>query len=1311
MAKIYKETKVDLRPVSPSTVVNIQIPTQDGAQRRARFSITPFDAQEEPISKDEEEFAKRYLATQGSIYFRQRKAYPRAFVWRVVDDNRVLEIQSADLTRSAHEHHEANVTLRLDFQEAIIPSGVALADPEDHEVVNVFVLTVSKQLHTLTLRPEFFRRTSSIDENVSDWCKTSTPAPLAFSYPHRLHASSPYELFISLDSGALLRLTRRAGDDGSHWSPITFDEKTWGASLRGLVKWNAQPTIRFDGRNLDQTTATAIATTSDQTYVFAVCLNHTLKVWNLASNKLVGSKDLLNRPVQPQDTPSYTLNPADSSFIRVFNAERAMDGGHRYYIATYSPHEDGIFKFWAVKGGLTAPLTIEDLFPDATLKVPDPDPSGNMFWSVADFQIRPMEEGRHMELWVLWRNKSLYQLNSLHFDFQSLVQDWSTNWVSSAMELRRHEPPPAMVSSDAVDPTEKWLEYIFSPGRYSPETLETALAAYQEALRPMSSASALKRSVPLQERLCSTIAATVSLRKYSEDDMDFTRYRTDTDTKWRQFWQIADDINQRRMEPLSLAYDTYADMPWVLLSDACILVRECSATELVLHNSGSVLRDEIAKIGDRWRHRNVESELGDLYEQTPYLINVAAGFRKGLSPEVDRACQAALHAEIFAEPSLSVPDRMAAFQERCELGERVTDEAFDNLCAAMNEHLNIYNLPSELFYSIISTAPLGFPGKDSDLLCTVFGLRATVNGAQEMILHTKQVLYDLLILVVFLDGEINQEEGSTFDAVDLFSTLVDMLREYEMMSWLGSHTRKRTERHLEESETAGSTFSLKNPETKNRNVRVTTILEDLFAVHIKPRPPIGIPQTCTLTYGIRDVISWVTRQGEVAYPNVLVFIQCDLIANGNINLASDFWRFQPTTAWATYVKGRLCIAKSESDMAAVYFKKAAHLLSSGRALGNLHEMSSGLIDILSVDNFNNGLPKYFQHILTLFEHARAFSYVADFAILALQALECDNKNSIRDSDYASLRTDLLSRLFHASLKTCQFDQAYSALSRYTDLALQKSALGSLITSILSVSGPGTAGLKQLLHLPIPLTPHLSSYVDDTLVSLSKRQTSFISPLEPSNRSPDYQRILHAYRISRNDFRGAAEVGYQIVQRLRKARDAPSQQLIFKKNNDNDDTKRMIEEDDLESKEIRHELLALINLLACVEKSEAYIFVETEESLSGAEPNRRRSLQKDDDVFMDDVSIGSPSASHRASSSGGFNLNGRRDSRSSIGGGAGFNGFHESNKPRRRVIVTLDHLRREYQAELDRVSRIERGDWEFGAVEADEEDNEDTMVLS
>lgn len=117
-------------------------------------------------------------------------------------------------------HHEANLLLRLEFPEKIIPHGVALADSEDHEVLSLFVVTRDRHLYTISLRQEFFRRVAAIDENVPDWCKVSCPAPLAFAHPHRLHASSPQELFISLDSGALLRLTRKAGDDGTHYLKI-----------------------------------------------------------------------------------------------------------------------------------------------------------------------------------------------------------------------------------------------------------------------------------------------------------------------------------------------------------------------------------------------------------------------------------------------------------------------------------------------------------------------------------------------------------------------------------------------------------------------------------------------------------------------------------------------------------------------------------------------------------------------------------------------------------------------------------------------------------------------------------------------------------------------------------------------------------------------------------------------------------------------------------------------------------------------------------------------------------------------------------
>ncbi|KAL4812401.1 nucleoporin Nup120/160-domain-containing protein [Aspergillus spinulosporus] len=1314
MARIYKDTQVDLRPYSPSTIVNIPIPTQTGSQNRARLTISSLTDFVESTAKDEDEFARRYIATQGSVYFRKRNVYPRAFLWRVVNESKVLEIQCVDLTKGGIENHEYNITLRLDFQERILPSGVALADLEDHDVLNLFVITASKELHTLALRPEFFRKQASIDQNISDWCKSYIPAPLAFSYPHRLYASSPLELFISLDSGALLRLTRRAADDGSNWSPLTLDERTWGASLRGLVRWNAQTSVKYDGRTLDANVANAVAATSDQTYVFAVCLNHTLKIWNLATNKLVATKDLLGREIQ-QNSLTYSLNPAESSFIRVFNVERALDGGYRYYAVTYSPFEDGCFKFWAIKGGLTTPLEIEDLFPAATLRPLDPDSTGNMFWSIADFQVKPAEEGKRMELWVLWRNSGLYQLYTLHFNFESLVSDWANNWTTAVSDTRRQELPPPSTTSDVVDPTEKWLKYLLQPNRFPTEVLETSLTIYQEALKPLSSSSTSKKSAPLVERLCSTFAATVSLRKFEDDDMDFSRYRSDTDSKWRQFWQIADDLNKKRFEPLTLSYDAYCETPWVLLSDSCAVVRECSSTELLLHNPGPVLRSEGPKIADRWRHRNLESELGDLFEETSHLMTVASSFRKRFSADLDAACQSAIEAEIFAEPSSSVQDRMEAFRDRCDFSEQISNQIYNDLISEMNEKLNIYMLSSDIFFKILGTIPLGFPGKDSDLLPTHFGVKVTVNGVQETIQFTRQILIDLLVLVVFIDAEVEQDKRSTFDAVELFVELVTLLREYEMMLWLSSNMRKETDKFSKAVDSPNSSFSLTQLPSSDKGARITTILEDLFATDIKPRQAIGLPQSYILTLGIQDVLSWVSRPGEVAYPNALVYIQCDLIAKGNIELAWDFLRFQPSTSWSTYVKGRLYVAMSELDTAALYFRKAAYLLSCGKPLGNLHEMSSTLLDIVSVDCFHNGLPKYFQHVLSIFEQVRAFSHVSEFASLALQALASEH-GSEQDAEVSRLRNDLLSRLFYASLQTCQFDQAYSALSRYKDPALQKSALNSLITSILAASGPGSAGLEQILAFPTTLIPNLASHVDEILVSLAQKQpssTPFDAKTKWTEGTVDYQRILQAYRIKRGDYRGAAEVAYQNVERLRQARDTSTHHLLSKAKA-GDPLHHILEEDDPESNEIRHELLSLINLLACVDKSEAYILVDKKEarsltSQSGASLKTGTGAENDDEnVFMDDAD--EPTARHGSISNLRF-LSGKPSVLLPPP-------TSPAQGPRRRVIVTLDHLRREYQSELDRVSRIERGDWEFGLddgvsfdLERNVADNVDTMPLA
>jgi nuclear pore complex protein Nup160 len=369
-------------------------------------------------------------------------------------------------------------------------------------------------------------------------------------------------------------------------------------------------------------------------------------------------------------------------------------------------------------------------------------------------------------------------------------------------------------------------------------------------------------------------------------------------------------------------------------------------------------------------------------------------------------------------------------------------------------------------------------------------------------------------------------------------------------------------------------------------------------------------------------------------------------------------------------------------------------------------MSSNLLDLISVNYFYNGLPKYFQHIITVFEHARAFAHVADFAHLALQSLELSPG---MNDEYNSVRTDLMSRLFHASLKTCRFDEAFSAFLQLPDSALQKSAVTSLITTILTASGPGNAGLRRILHFPLSVNGSLCFHVDLVLESLAKKQLSATSSLgqaipvsgwqDPAN-IPNYNRILQAFRIARNDFRGAAEVAYRRVSHIRDARDrshAGGKQIATALDAD--------EEVDLESKELRHELLALINLLACMEKIEAYIVVEqTQQSARRASSgNRRDSSAGQGDTAMDGLA---PADTLHADASLGDSIQSRR------GSTGPFSQSRPDERSVKRVIITLEDLRREYQGELDRVSRIARGDWEFGVVaaEPEESDGEDMMNL-
>lgn len=208
------------------------------------------------------------------------------------------------------------------------------------------------------------------------------------------------------------------------------------------------------------------------------------------------------------------------------------------------------------------------------------------------------------------------------------------------------------------------------------------------------------------------------------------------------------------------------------------------------------------------------------------------------------------------------------------------------------------------------------------------------------------------------------------------------------------------------------------------------------------------------------------------------------------------------------------------------------------------------------------MPQYYSHIVALFDKEKLYSFVIDFARLALQFI----KSGSNDAAVSALRTEMHSRLFSAALQTSRFDLAHSVLTLFTDPALQHSSLRALVTRMCESSYA-----SQLTELPFI---GLQDAVDEIL---AKKCHSIV---EVSIGVP-YHKILYAWRIRHSDFRGAAAISFERLQRLQQSGEGD----------------RALGEDTLETA-VTKQYVALINALSCVDPKQAWILAD--------EPPRKQS---------------------------------------------------------------------------------------------------------
>jgi nuclear pore complex protein Nup160 len=598
--------------------------------------------------------------------------------------------------------------------------------------------------------------------------------------------------------------------------------------------------------------------------------------------------DILNQELDANDGAKPVIHPSHSQLVKVFG-----DSEESALCVTYSPLGTGQFKFWNVSPAEEGNLDVIDLFPNNSL---EPRTPTSDLWTLADFSVLLDRTNiNSFTLWTLWKNNTTYRVMKLDFrsgSFARVRDGWNDGWVAIANETLREAPLPMTFQGEASDSTDKWLQFILSPGKFTSATIETGLAIYKRGLG--SSKATSPRSESLAQRMCSTIASTATLGRKSNGHMDYEQFRAATDTQWRRFYRLLVELDKQRGEALSLVVDPQGQMPWVILADGVAAVRDCSGLERIWHNQ------EIAPLGA---------------EHVATLVTAAASFRDSLSDQLLHSCRTTLLWEIYEEPSQIDPVRMRLFYDKCDFANQIGEEEYSQLVNSLGGNFN--NVTPQVYDALLElmNPPEDIETRPQKNLLAEFGNKLIVKGVQETVELHRNLCLDQLILLVLIEGEINHgEEGIQFETAAVFSQLLKMLKALELIKWLSScQIALDVEKPERRDSVTDKAWSLKKP-----TIEKVTVLEGILRHLLSLDTRRDEPMSSALT----EVIIQICVPDSV-YELSPAAIQCFLLKRDGTELAVEFSRFAGRDPFSTYVQGRTCLAANDALTAAIFFKRAA----------------------------------------------------------------------------------------------------------------------------------------------------------------------------------------------------------------------------------------------------------------------------------------------------------------------------------------------------------------------------------------------------
>ncbi|KAL9050072.1 MAG: hypothetical protein Q9162_006862 [Coniocarpon cinnabarinum] len=1238
-ACLYQENRVSLQPADPSAVESIFVPSTGSSA----FGLRDYPKRrriESPALNDEAGFTQHHLATEASIYFRpDANAYPRSVLWRMLDGNQLLELQSVDLYNVSRAPQDAAVTLRIRFDNPLAPQGIVFASTtEPTSAVIVHAVTQKGEIVTLTLKDEVFTRANSLEEGqgASKWWQTHSPSALKIRQSFRLVTwNRDKELFITLNDGSVVRLHR---SNTEPWKESIFSESTWTSSMRGLFR--SHPSVRYGNADMDAKAACSAALSPTGSLLWTVCLDHTVRVWSTVSGKVVHSFDLAGRDRDLNDPVSQLLDPHANGLVQVIKMAR-----HRahYLLAAYSPIAR-LFKIWSIEEIDEGSLKIDDYNPEFSFQPPIDDLIETVGWQLVNFNLKtPQNEGdRQWTLWILVRSGSAAHIFTIRFDpdgqSQKLNRTWHSQWARAhtgfaSLAALKAELDHVVTLDDKDNATsgdsviERWLTWLLRPGLFSEHVLETALAVYAESQSrrlKRGKADAASRETSFSNRLSIVINNAIPTLAFDEDT-HFVDHERQVVAQIKFFNGILEDLQRNREKALALAFDHQLEMPWLVMADQTSAIRSCCDLEILHHNHHGY-RDQHSFAADTLLLRSLTTA-------STSSVGVVVDALRVLHESLSHGFFALIRENVYADtlrPSAttSIENRIQMIYDASSFEGQISDEIYDHLSKCFEQLGGWKYLDDDTFAALLDLFGQDDHGRSQQRQLAPYGARSLIRGAQDTLQLERELLMDLIVLLIFMSCELHQEDLSeSLTTPIVYENALSLVKERMVLSWaaFSQHISKPL---------SDKPFSEQASASSHEAVPIT-VLQKLF---IGDWADMKTPKAAAVDLLLYWCRAWTFGAHIMTdYENKIPYIMSKLLRTSSTRLAGSFVSFMPSTPWSKYVCGRYYMMAGDFDEATRLFDSIAEDLGTNFNVAQYD--SEGLLAPDEKSHFGDGLPRFYLHLVNLFEKVEAYSHVGAYASLALTELESEGSHDL------NMKRHLTSRLFAASMQTSRFEDAFTALTKQDDIALRRQSLSEFLNSILS-----TSSISTLLHLSWP--NELANDADTQLTKICSKPDSLAasqysgSSLEPNSLGSDASpipphRLLYAWRIQRNNYRGAATALWERVQIL-----------------------KLAQAQGLRGKDVDAELeamyLSLINCLVLVDEKMRWLLVRP-------------------------VELSAP------------------------GQDASTSETNEDIKRGPRQIVTVDDVRREYQALLDRMSDLAAGRYPMPLQDDAEDDEEDEIM--